>query len=104
MNWTLIIVAVLIVFVFLRFREVRHRVTHMVIIVLILLLVGSAAVVYFNNDVDITSFDGIAKAGQLYFQWIGTIFSNFGKVSTYTVQQDWQVTSPEQNNETVIEP
>ncbi|MBM3232774.1 hypothetical protein FJZ18_01250 [Candidatus Pacearchaeota archaeon] len=103
MNWTLIIVAALIVFVFLRFREVRHRATHMIIAIFLLLLVGSAVVVYFNNDVDLTSFDGIAEAGQLYFKWIGTIFSNLGKVSSYAVQQDWQAIPRDQSNETVIE-
>ncbi len=101
MNWILIIVAVVALFVFLRFREIRHRVTHMVIILVVLLLAGSVAQVYFSNDVDLTSFDGIANAGTLYFSWLGTVFGNVGKVSTFAVHQEWGVYEPESKNETV---
>ena len=102
MNWVLIIVAVVALFVFLRFREIRHRVTHIVIILLVVLLAGSVATVYFSNDVDLTSFEGIAHAGKVYFSWLGAIFGNIGKVSTYAVHQDWG-TSPPSSNETVEE-
>ena len=100
MNWMLLVLGVAVVFIFLRFREVRHRTSHLVIILLIVILVGSLAHVYLSNDLDLGSFDGIAHAGQVYFSWLGTAISNIGKVSTYAVHQDWGVSSPEDKNET----
>ena len=102
MNWVLIIAAVVALFIFLRFREIRHRVTHVVIILLVVLLVGSIATVYLSNDVDLTSFEGIASAGKVYFSWLGTMFGNIGKVSTYAISQDWDL-APSSTNETVEE-
>ncbi len=102
MNWVLIIAGVVVLFLFLRFREIRHRVTHIVIILVVVLLVGSIAQVYFSNDVDLGSFDGIANAGKLYFSWLGTVFVNVGKVSTYAVYQDWSGSTPEPQNATAL--
>ncbi len=100
MNWILLIAGVVVLFLFLRFREIRHRVTHVVIILVVILLVGSLAQVYFSNDLDLGSFEGIVGAGKVYFSWLGTAIGNVGKVSSYAVHQEWGVSAPPAQNET----
>ena len=72
-----------------KFKEFRHKFGLIVVIVLVLFLVASFGQLYVSNDLNLTSFDGIVKAGKVYFGWLGNAADNLFKVSTYAVKQDW---------------
>jgi len=37
------------------------------------------------------NLEGVVGAAKIYFSWLGSLFGNFAKVSTYAVKQDWGI-------------
>ncbi|MEK6928764.1 MAG: hypothetical protein AABW65_02305 [Nanoarchaeota archaeon] len=91
MNWLLIGVIIFAIFLLLRFKEIRYKITHFLIIIVVIFLVISIFSLYLNNDLDLTSTDGIIKSGKLYLSWLGNTFKNMGKISGFAVKQDWKI-------------
>ena len=98
--WILIAVLVVIVFLLLKFKEVRHKISHLIIIVVILLTITSFAHLYLTNDLDLTTFDGIVHAGGLYFSCLGNVFHNTVSISGYAVHRDWSANASAETNST----
>lgn len=88
-GWILIGILVVLVFFILKFKEIRHKLSFLLILALILFLVVSASTIYSKNKVDLKSFDGVVSAGKLYFSWLGSLFHNVKDISGYAVKQDW---------------
>jgi len=94
MNWILIGIAVIAVFLIIKYRELRHKFSFIAILLLLLFLGLSFWHVYSVNKLDISTFDGFTKAGKVYFTWLGGVFSNTKALSTYAVRQlDWGIKS-----------
>ncbi len=93
MNWWLIAVLVFVGIVLFKAKELKHRLGLLVIAFLAIFLFLSVYQVYSTNSLDLSTFSGIVQAGKVYFSWLGTIFHNAGKVSSFAVQQDWGVNS-----------
>jgi len=91
MYWLLIVVVVAVILFLLKFKELRHKLGFFIVLFLLLFLLLSFVSVYKNNKVDLTSFDGFMQAGKLYFSWLGNVFNNFGKISSFVVKQDWGI-------------
>ena len=91
MNWWIISIVAFVGIVLFKAKEIKHRIGLLVIAFFVIFLLLSIYQVYSTNSLDLTSFDGIVRAGQVYFVWLGTIFHNIGSVSTYVIQQDWSV-------------
>lgn len=91
MNWLLIALLVIVVFLFLKYRELRHKLSFIVILILFLLLGLSFWNVYSTNHVDLGTFDGVVKAGKLYFSWLGGVLGNAKTLTAYAVKQDWGI-------------
>ncbi len=91
MIWTWIGIALVIVvlLVAFKFKEIRHKFSLIVIALVLIFLIFSFTQIYQTNKVDLTTFDGVVKVGQLYFTWLGGLFSNIGKVGAYAIHQDW---------------
>jgi len=96
MSWVIIAIIVIAALFLLKFKETRHKLGFFVVLAIILFLVLGASHVYSKNKVDLTSFDGVMGAGKMYFSWLGQVFGNIGKVSSYVVKQDWGIN--ESNN------
>ena len=63
----------------------------MVILFLLLFLGLTFWNVYKTHDLDLSTFDGMTKAGKVYFSWLGSLLSNTKAVTTYAIKQDWNV-------------
>lgn len=93
MMWWLIIVGVLLLLLLFKFKEIRHKIGLTFVIVLLVFLVVSFGQLYASNDLDLTTFDGVMKAGKVYTSWLSSAIGNIAKVSTYAVKQDWGMNS-----------
>ncbi len=90
-SWWLVAAIVLIAILFLKFKEIRHKIMTVLMIGLVLFLALSIARVFISNDVDLSSFEGVTHAGKIYFAWLGGFASNLGKISGFAIKQDWAI-------------
>jgi len=90
-NWILIAILVVVIFLLLKFKEIRHKLGFIVILFFLLFLGLSFWNVYKANDLDLNTFDGVMTAGKLYFSWLGNLFINAKQVTGYIVDQDWGI-------------
>lgn len=89
-GWIIVISAVLFVLlVAFKFKEIRHKFSLILIALVLLFLIFSFMQVYNTNKADLKTFDGVVSVGKLYFAWLGSIFANIGKTSSFVVHQDW---------------
>jgi len=91
MNWILIVLVILIVLIIMKFKEFRHKFGFLAIALIALFLVWSVWHVYIENKVSLGNLEGVVGAAKIYFSWLGSLFGNFAKVSTYAVKQDWGI-------------
>jgi hypothetical protein len=91
MNWILIGLLVVAVFLFLKYRELKHKFSFVAILILLLLLGSSFWNVHQSNSLNLGSFDGFVKAGKIYFTWLGGVFGNAKTLTAYAVKQDWGI-------------
>ena len=91
MNWLIIAVLVLVAIFFFKYKEIRHKIGLAAVIIFILFLVVTFGQLYFRNNLDLTTFDGITHAGNIYFTWLGGALTNVFRVGGYAINQDWDV-------------
>lgn len=90
-NWILIGFLVVVALVVLKFKEIRHQGGMLIGLGLLVFLVLSFGSISATHHIDLTTFDGVASAGKLYFVWLKTVALNVGHVSSYVIKQDWTV-------------
>ena len=100
-TWLMVSVLALIIF-FLVFKtqDVMVILAYIKKYIFIILLVALIAFFSFslykisvNYNLDFKSFKGITYAGRVYLIWMKSLFVNFGRITGYTVQQDWVLNS-----------
>jgi len=98
-----IIVSVLVlgIWILIEVKRMRHKFFAIFLIALILFSYISFSVTMKNNDVDLTSVDGLTKATKLYFLWLGSAFGNMKSITANAVKMDWsQAQASNQTNST----
>ena len=96
--WLLIGIIIIVLLVAFKFKEIRHKFGLVVIAIVFIFLLLSFVQIYKSNKSDLSTFDGVTKVGKLYFSWLGNLFGNLGKVTTYAIHQDWSLNM---TNETI---
>ncbi len=87
--WLWIAVALIVLMVFFKMKEIRHKFGLVVIALILLFLVFSFSQIYSKQKPDLKSFDGISQVIKVYFSWLSSIGKNILGVSGYAVHQDW---------------
>jgi len=87
--WVWIAVILIIIAILFKFKEIRHKIGLLIIALFLIFLLISVSQVYSQNEVDLTSFDGVVYAGKVYFSWLGSTFKTAVHVSNYAIHQDW---------------
>jgi len=87
--WLIIVVVVIFLLIAFKFKEVRHKFGLVAISIIIIFLLLSVTSIYKTNKDDLKTFDGVSKVLKLYFSWLGNLFKNTGKVTTFAIHQDW---------------
>ena len=72
-----------------KYQSFQGTVFNFLIVGLLIFLVVSVGYVYSKNEIEIDSFNDATAFFKIYYAWIANIFSNFGKVTGYAIQQDW---------------
>jgi len=90
-NWILIAILLVLIFIIVRFKELKHRIFIIFIIVLILFGILSIGAIYTKNEVDLTSFEGLVAATKLYTSWLKTVYINVAQLTGQAVKQDWGI-------------
>lgn len=90
-SWLIIALVVVVLFLILKYREIRHKLSFIVILVLLLVLGVTFWNVYSTNHLKLDSFDGVTRAGKVYFSWLGSVFGNLKGLTAYAIKQDWVV-------------
>ena len=88
-TWFLIGVLIIVLLVVFKFKEIRHKFGLIIISLIFIFLIFSFAQVYKTHKADLSTFDGALEVGKVYFSWLGSLFGNVGKVSSYVVHQEW---------------
>jgi len=89
---SVIVIGVLIILVFLFFKakSFQHRIYTILIVAFILFFYVSGSRVIAENNVDVTSFNGMVTAGKLYVGWLGNIFENTKDIVGNAIKMDWK--------------
>lgn len=96
----LIAIAAIAIFLVMKFKETRHKMGFVILFVLLLFFGLSIWKLYSSNNLDLTSYDGLIDAGRVYFSWLGSVFHNAVKISSYTTKLDWSINSTENSGVT----
>ncbi|MBI2632683.1 hypothetical protein HYW75_06780 [Candidatus Pacearchaeota archaeon] len=91
--WMLIVLIVIIVIVVLKVVNKKQSAAVKLTVILFLFLMATVGYVIVTKDVNLTSPDGIVYAGKVYVNWLGNIFKNIGKVSSFAINQNWAINS-----------
>jgi hypothetical protein len=92
MQWILIGLALIAVFVvskLIHFKHFKHRVTAIVLILLLFFAYASVANIIKNNSIDIKTPSGVFQVAKLYFSWLGYVFGNVRVVTGNVIRMDW---------------
>lgn len=91
MNWWIIVVLVVLVFVFFKFKEFKHKATLVLVILLLLFLVGSFGQLYSTHNLDLSTFEGVVNAGQIYVSWLLNAGGNIIGLGGDAIKQNWDL-------------
>jgi hypothetical protein len=97
-NPILIIIGILLVlWITIKFKEMRHRFFGTLILIMILVLFLSASHVIKKESIDLKSKDGFIKFGQYYMSWLTTTFSQAKEITGSVIKQDWGINNTKIN-------
>lgn len=86
-----VVLAVMLLIVLFKLRELKHHFGLVVIIGVILFFAITFTRVYHENKTDISTFEGLVQVLKIYTSWLATASQNLFKVAGYAVQQDWSI-------------
>ncbi len=83
-----IVVLVVVVWILMETKKFKHKVFEIFLIFVILFIYFSFTFVV-GGKADLTSWDGVSKAGSLYLSWLGSVFSNLKTITANAVHMNW---------------
>jgi glucose-6-phosphate-specific signal transduction histidine kinase len=86
-----LVLAVMLLVVLFKLRELKHHIGLVVVIAIILFFAITFAKVYKENKADLSTLDGIIQILKIYSAWLAMASTNFFKIAGYAVQQDWSI-------------
>jgi len=89
---TLLIISVLVILVWLllEFKRLKHRIFALFIIFLILFVYFTGLFVFKDTTIDYKSVPGLVSASKVYFSWVLSISGNFKTITSNAVGLDWK--------------
>ena len=88
-QWAAVIFIVLLIFLLVKFKYVKHKLTWIIVFILIIIGYLGFFISTHGQNIDLNSVDGVMTAGKLYFSWLGNSFSNLKTISSNAVKLDW---------------
>ena len=72
---------------------VRDKIFFVMLFAILLFVGVSSFHIYSNYNVNLSTYDGIINAGQIYFLWMKSIFSNLVGITGNVVGRDWMLSN-----------
>jgi len=88
-QWIIMTVLVLVIFLFIKVKYLKHKLTWVVILVLILASYVGFLASTSGQNLDLSTFDGSQTAIKLYFSWLGNSFENMKVLTGQATKLDW---------------
>ncbi len=88
------IVLVALIFLFVKFRYIKHKMSWILILAGVFFLYMTFMVSIAGHDVNLTSIEGLEESGKIYLTWMGNAFENVKTLTTNAVKLDWGVKNP----------
>lgn len=89
MNWFIIGLVVLVVFLFFKMSHAKHKLILVTVLVLFLFFYLTFVAVANNNSIELDNPTGFFQATKAYFPWLGQAFGNFRTLGGNAVRMDW---------------
>jgi len=96
MNWIIFAIFIVLIFVFLRFKHLKHKIIAIFLIISVFFVYTTASSLFQGEDIDWKSFAGVEKATKIYFSWLGNALGNLKTLSGNAIKMNWDT------NETVV--
>lgn len=90
MNWIIIAVLIILAFVFLRMKHIKHKVFLVLIIIVLLFFYTTSSKILSEYDINWKSVSGMEKGLKVYFAWMGGIFDNLKVITSNAIKLDWE--------------
>lgn len=87
--WAVIIALVFVIFFFLKARHIRHRFYVIAVVLFLAFIFISGSNLIKQNDIDLTSLNGLVTAGKVYVKWLGKVVENVKTISGNAIKSDW---------------
>jgi len=85
----IMVIAIVVIYVLIEVKRLRHKIFAMFLIALILFSYLSIAFIFRDQNIDLKTIPGVVTASRLYFSWLGNIFVNLKQITTKAIQMDW---------------
>ena len=80
---------ILLVYVLVEVKRMRHKIFSIFLIGLILFSYFSASFIFVDQNIDFKTIPGVITASKLYFSWLGGVFGNIKQITAQAIRMDW---------------
>tara|TARA_B100000315_G_C14302592_1_gene462525 strand:+ start:50 stop:352 length:303 start_codon:yes stop_codon:yes gene_type:complete len=88
-SWIVIIILIVIGIFAIKLNHIKHRLFIISLVLLALFLYSTMHLVTTQNEVDLTSIDGIISTVKVYTGWLANSFNNFKEITGNVIDMDW---------------
>ena len=88
-QWLIVTVLVLVIFLFIKVKYLKHKLTWIALLILILMSYVGFLASTSGQDLDLSTFNGSQTATKLYFSWLGNSFENMKVLTGQATKLDW---------------
>ena len=81
-------------------KRLKHKIFAIFLIALIIFTYVSFASVISDENLDLTTFNGIKTAGGLYLSWMGNAFTNIRTITANAIHMEWGKDESEEEQNT----
>ena len=88
-QWIIIVVIIAAIFIFVKLKYIKHKLSWIVILALVLLFYIGFLASTSGQDLNLKTFDGSQTAIKLYLSWLGQSFENMKVITGQAIKLDW---------------
>jgi len=103
MNWLIIGGLIILAFLFLRVKHMKHKVFLVLVIVALLFFYGTGYKVLSGQDINWRSVKGVEKGARIYVAWLGGVFGNVRSLTANAIKMDWKQENRTDNAIRIVE-
>jgi len=90
MTFFIIAGLVILIWIIIGIKKMRHKIFAILLIALILLLYLNPSFIFRGQDIDFKSISGIQTVTKLSLSWLGSLFSSLKSITTNAIKLDWK--------------